>query len=137
MNSIFIPRVLTFWFFSSFSADCNEDKKNESKTSRLASINFPNFSGIINKFRRTPRSDDIELGSGPGGKAGLASMETLDDSTKDPWNQENGDATDANEKTEEPKKAPEEEEEKKFAAIISSIQNYNCSIGDLLTLDTS
>lgn len=59
-------------------------------------------------------------------------METLDDSTKDPWNQENGpDATDATEKVEEPKKVPEEEEEKKFAAIITSIQNYNCSIGKI------
>lgn len=28
-------------------------------------------------------SDDVELGNGPNNKAGLASMETLDDSTKD------------------------------------------------------
>lgn len=62
----------------------------------------------------------------------MASMETLDDSTKDPWNQENGDATDAaTEKVDEPKKAPEEEEEKKLSAIISSIQNYNCSLGEI------
>lgn len=57
-------------------------------------------------------------------------METLDDSTKDPWNQENGpDAVDA-EKTAEPEKKDEAEDQKKFAAIISEIRNYNCSVGE-------
>lgn len=32
---------------------------------------------------RKKTEDDVELGSGPGTKAGLASMETLDDSLKD------------------------------------------------------
>lgn len=59
-------------------------------------------------------------------------METLDDSTKDPWNQENGtDGVDA-EKTDEPKKAEEPVQEKRIAALISSVQSYKCSIGKSL-----
>lgn len=58
-------------------------------------------------------------------------METLDDSTKDPWNQtENGTDGVDNEKVDEPKKAEgvEEEAEKK-PTLIASIRSYNCSIG--------
>lgn len=117
--------------YSYLAADSNDDKKTETKFKPLASITFPSFSGIINKFRKAGRSDDIELGSGPGGKAGLASMETLDDSTKDPWNQENGgDAVDA-EKSEEAKKAEEATAEEK-TSLFSNIRNYTCSIGELL-----
>lgn len=120
----------TIIFSFSIEAENEEDKKTETKFNRIASINFPNLSGIFNKFRRNTRSDDIELGSGPGGKAGLASMETLDDSTKDPWNQENGgDAVDA-EKTDEPKIVEEPVQEKRLAALIESVQSYKCSIGE-------
>lgn len=113
----------------SLTAENSEEKKTETKFKPLASINFPKFSGIINKFRKTPRSDDIELGNGPGGKAGLASMETLDDSTKDPWNQENApDAVDA-EKPKETEKPAEETEEKK-ESLVATIRNYNCSLGE-------
>lgn len=120
--------------FLLFAADSNEEKKTETKFKPLASINFPSFSGIINKFRKTGRSDDIELG-GPG-KAGLASMETLDDSTKDPWNQENGgDAVDA-EKTDEPKKAEEAEAEPKVS-LLASIRSYDCSVGEFTNYVTS
>lgn len=66
------------------------------------------------------------MGNGPRGKAGLASMETLDDSTKDPWNQEN-DAVDAEKPADKPEKGAEDEEKKE--SLIASIQNYNCSIG--------
>lgn len=75
----------------------------------------------MNKFRKTPRSEDIELG-----KAGLASMETLDDSTKDPWNQES--VPDGAAK--ESEKAADEPEPEKKQSLIASIQNYNCSIGE-------
>lgn len=117
--------------FDFIAADSSDEKKNETKFKPLASINFPNFSGIINKFRKAPRSDDIELGNGPGGKAGLASMETLDDSTKDPWNQENGgDAVDAEKPKEGEKETAEEQPKEKKQSLIASIQSYNCSIGE-------
>lgn len=89
----------------------------------------------MNKFRKAPRTEDIELGNGPGGKAGLASMETLDDSTKDPWNQENSpDVVDA-EKPKEVEKAAEETEGEKKQSLIASIQNYNCSIGEFVMVE--
>ncbi|CRL04436.1 CLUMA_CG017521, isoform A [Clunio marinus] len=107
----------------------NDEKKPENKFK--PSIHLPKFSGLLNKFRRNPRSDDIELGNGPAGKAGLASMETLDDSTKDPWNQENGpDAVDADKAKENDDKVAEGSEEKKIP-VISSIRNYKCSIDDI------
>jgi hypothetical protein len=69
------------------------------------------------------------MGNGPRGKAGLASMETLDDSTKDPWNQENGsDAVDADKPVEKPEKGAEDEEKKE--SLIAGILNYRCSIGE-------
>lgn len=50
-------------------------------------------------------------------------METLDDSTKDPWNQ--------TEQVDEPKKAEvAEEEAEKKPTLIASIRSYNCSIGE-------
>lgn len=68
------------------------------------------------------------MGNGPRGKAGLASMETLDDSTKDPWNQENGsDAVDAEKPVEKPEKGAVDEEKKE--SLIATIQSYSCSIG--------
>lgn len=58
-------------------------------------------------------------------------METLDDSTKDPWNQENGgDAVDA-EKGDESKKAEEaaaESEPKE--SFLAGLRNYDCSVGE-------
>lgn len=54
-------------------------------------------------------------------------METLDDSTKDPWN---ADAVDAEKPKDE--KAAEECEDKNKSTIIASIQNYNCSIGEFI-----
>lgn len=57
-------------------------------------------------------------------------METLDDSTKDPWNQENAPDVVDGEKAEDTAKKYEGEEEKKFSAIISEIRNYNCSLGE-------
>lgn len=106
--------------------ECSEEKKKNP----LASINFKeSFSGIISKFRKSPRQEDIEMGNGPRGKAGLASMETLDDSTKDPWNQENGaDAVDAEKPSEAPEKGVEDSEKKE--SLIATIRNYNCSIGN-------
>lgn len=113
--------------FLSIEAESSDDKKTETKFKPLASINFKaSFSGIINKFRKSPKQEDIEMGNGPRGKAGLASMETLDDSTKDPWNQEN-DGVDAENPVEKPEKGVVDEEKKE--SLIASIQKYKCSIG--------
>lgn len=59
----------------------------------LPQIHLPKLSAIIPKRLRAnnQQSDDLELG-GPNNKAGLASMETLDDSIKD--NDTNKDVTD-------------------------------------------
>lgn len=62
-------------------------------------------------------------------------METLDDSTKDPWNQENGgDAVDA-EKTDETKKVeePAVEAEPKVT-LLASLRSYDCSVGECADL---
>lgn len=77
------------------------------------------------------------MNSGP--KAGLASMETLDDSTKDPWGTENGSPDPKVPKDEEnglkgEEKAPAEEEEKEktipiWQACWQNIVNYQWSIG--------
>lgn len=57
-------------------------------------IHLPKISNIIPKRLRSnnQQSEDLELGNGPNNKAGLASMETLDDSIKD--NETNKDVTD-------------------------------------------
>lgn len=65
-------------------------------------------------------------------------METLDDSTKDPWNQEN--EPDGVEKPEEAKKAeaaaPAVTEEEKKPTLIESIRGYDCSIGENFSFET-
>jgi hypothetical protein len=68
------------------------------------------------------------MGNGPRGKAGLASMETLDDSTKDPW----GNGTDEKTTVDAPEKGVEDNDKKE--SLIASIRNYNCSIGELLLI---
>lgn len=89
----------------------------------------------------------VELGtmhSGP--KAGLASMETLDDSTKDPWGPEqNGGSPDPKAPkdeetgTKDEKAAIEEEEKEKLVPIWQAcwhnIVNYQWSIGTLSKLN--
>lgn len=92
----------------------------------LSSVTLPSFSGIVNKFKRSPQSDDIELGNGTK-KAGLASMETLDDSTKDPWSQE-GDAPDGAKDAEKPAEKSDEPKVK-GPSFFDSIRGYTCSIG--------
>jgi hypothetical protein len=80
-------------------------------------------------------TDNIELGNTNNvPKAGLASMETLDDSTKDPWTVENGSESPKLPKEEEvtaaeAKAAEAEAEKEKPIPIWQQIQNYNCSIG--------
>ena len=72
-------------------------------------------------------AENIELGNEP--KAGLASMETLDDSTKDPWT-ENGDTVDTTETKTNGNSDPQNEQPaEKPINIWESIQSYECSIG--------
>lgn len=130
---------MSFYFHLFFSYNNNiyilETKDVEEKPqnkSKLGSIHFPQISGIFNRFRKTAKSDDIELGP-QAAKAGLASMETLDDSTKDPWNQEEQDAVDAAKLAEtvpDEKKPIKEEEGEKNLSVYQQIRNYNCSIGE-------
>lgn len=73
-------------------------------------------------------------------KAGLASMETLDDSTKDPWGTENGSPDlkapkDDESGLKEGEKGAEDEEGKEkripiWQACWQSIINYQWSIGE-------
>lgn len=67
------------------------------KKSLFSNIRLPALSSLSNIIPKRLRSssrptDDVEMGNGPNNKAGLASMETLDDSTKD--NEGNKDETD-------------------------------------------
>lgn len=61
-------------------------------------------------------------------------METLDDSTKDPWSTENGDKVDAsapNDKSKECNEANPQEATGKPISIWQSIKEYECSIDDI------
>lgn len=55
------------------------------KKGLLHAIRLP-ITNIIPKKLKSINNDDVELGNGPNNKAGLASMETLDDSLKDTEN---------------------------------------------------
>lgn len=91
-------------------------------------------------------TDDVELGTGPKNRAGLASMETLDDSLKD---NDGKDQTDKavtaisndnletiklnetnEEKEKEQKKTDDKEEEKKPVGCWDRIISYKCSVGN-------
>jgi hypothetical protein len=113
--------------------EVEESEEKPKVSSRLAtvlsSVTLPSFSGMLNKFKKSPQGDDIEMGNGKK-RAGLASMETLDDSTKDPWSQENDspDGTKPTEKVEEKTIEPAE----KGPSIFDSIKAYTCSLGKIL-----
>lgn len=99
------------------------------------------FSGFLDKFRRGRYdvAENIELGNEP--KAGLASMETLDDSTKDPWSTENGNGNGVTETKSESENGPKGDAEKKEKDALDGavpktdywgmIQNYECSVDDV------
>lgn len=128
-------------------------KKNFSKyLPRLPKLNISLDLGLdasIKRFRsNNSQTDDLEMGNGPNNKAGLASMETLDDSTKD--NEANKDVTDKaalpddgletvklNE-SEKEKEAQKEKDNGKVGdtdvnkqPIIDRIRSYRWSIDDL------
>lgn len=127
------------------------DQPQPPKKSLLNAIRLP-IASIPNKLRslKRHRDDDVELGNGPNNKAGLASMETLDDSLKDT---ENGkDVTDKaaavendsletvklTESNADGEKEKEKEKEKEAEVpvtekntIIERIRGYQCSMDDL------
>lgn len=79
--------------------DDNEQAPPQPPASKKLPLKFPTIrlSQLPNLIPKRLRSnnqqtDDLELGNGPNNKAGLASMETLDDSIKD--NETNKDVTD-------------------------------------------
>lgn len=108
---------------------------------RLPIANLPNK---LRSLKRS-RNDDVEMGNGPNNKAGLASMETLDDSLKDT---ENGkDVTDKaapaendsletvklteNNGEKEKEKDDEQVPVTEKNTIIDRIRGYQCSVDDL------
>lgn len=115
---------------------------------RLPKLNI-SLDASIKRFRsNNTQTDDLEMGNGPNNKAGLASMETLDDSTKD--NEANKDVTDKaalpddgleTVKLNESEKEKEAEKEKDNGKvgetdvnkqqIIDRIRSYRWSIDDL------
>lgn len=117
------------------------------KKSVLSNIRLPHIS-LSNLIPRRLRpgnraSEDLEMGNGPKTKAGLASMETLDDSLKDVDSKDqtdkatNGKMADADletvklDKDEKPKdKAAEAAEDQKPKALMDRIREYQCSVGE-------
>lgn len=110
------------------------------KKSRLSAIKLPQLSALIPKRFQKQQQDDIELGNGPQNKAGLASMETLDDSLKD---QESKDTTDTKAggdtkaepngngaKPDDAKAEKENEENTKNTTLVQRVRGYKCSIGE-------
>lgn len=115
---------------------------------RIPKLNI-SLDASIKRFRsNNTQTEDLEMGNGPNNKAGLASMETLDDSTKD--NEANKDVTDKatlpadgletvklNE-SEKEKEAQKEKDNGKVGEtdvnkqpIIDRIRSYRWSIDDL------
>lgn len=118
------------------------------KKSVLSNIRLPHIS-LSNLIPRRLRpgnraSEDLEMGGGPKTKAGLASMETLDDSLKDVDSKDqtdkatNGKIADEDletvkldDKEEKPKdKAAEAAEDQKPKSIVDRIREYQCSVGE-------
>ncbi|KAL7032492.1 hypothetical protein ACKWTF_007333 [Chironomus riparius] len=107
-----------------------EQSTEQNQSQRPPKRQLPKFSSFLDRFRKGKYdvAENIELGSEP--KAGLASMETLDDSTKDPWT-ENGDTVDTTTKANEANDHQNELPAEKPINIWQSIQSYECSIDDV------
>lgn len=156
------PNILIFFNLNLFLAEPEtkeEPKADEGKTDetpapeepqtqpkkklQLPSIKLPQLSAIIPKRFQRQQPDDIELGNGPQTRAGLASMETLDDSSKDP-EKDTVDKAAAGEVKSEPngngakadeQKAEKENEEnaKSNTTFAQRLRGYKCSIGEFLS----
>lgn len=135
------------------TAEKSTEKPTEKpKRGLLHAIRLPICNIIPKKLRplngsNATNADDLEAGNGPNNKAGLASMETLDDSLKDT---ENGkDVTDRaavvaagddletvklNETTEEKTKEDEANESKPTLTRWQQLRAYTISVDDLAIL---
>lgn len=123
------------------------EKKSVLSHIRLPHIKLSNL--IPSRLRPGNRaSEDLEMGTGPKTKAGLASMETLDDSLKDTDSKDqtdkavNGKMADddletvkLDDKEDKPKdKAAEAAEDEKPKSVMDRIRGYRCSVGELINL---
>lgn len=94
------------------------------------------------------RAEDLEMGNGPNNKAGLASMETLDDSLKDTENGKDvpdrsipaadADALESVKLNESKENGEKEKEKEKASEIVTQkqtclerIRSYQCSVDDM------
>ncbi|XP_063699428.1 neurotactin isoform X2 [Culicoides brevitarsis] len=122
-----------------------ENKLNDSKSkqSLLETMKLSTLGNLIPKRLKKSNQNDIELGDGLNNKAGLASMETLDDSQKD---NSNGDALNKDTNIscakdgrkmdtimlKEAEKAAEAEQDRPKRTVLERVQNYRCSMGGIL-----
>ncbi|XP_055383502.1 neurotactin [Condylostylus longicornis] len=113
-----------------------DDTQQAPKKGLLNAIKLP----IANMIPKKKTEDDVEMGTGPGTKAGLASMETLDDSLKDADTVDkvpisNDDGVDKLKGSQEIKQNDDkanEDEVCEHVPLIDRIRAYKCSIDDIL-----
>ncbi|XP_062708528.1 neurotactin [Aedes albopictus] len=114
------------------------------KKGLLDALKVPLASIIPKRFKSATGEgeDDLELGKRPKNRAGLASMETLDDSMKDTETKDtvdnkpgaNGTDSEALVKPEEKKDAEKEEAEEPAPSkypCLERIRNYRCTVDDI------
>uniref|UniRef100_A0A182NGW2 Carboxylesterase type B domain-containing protein n=1 Tax=Anopheles dirus TaxID=7168 RepID=A0A182NGW2_9DIPT len=110
----------------------------------LEALRVPLASIIPKRFKPVASGDpedDIELGKTPKNRAGLASMETLDDSLKDAdtkdavdkagANGTDGEALVKSDDKEAKDKAAEAEEDAQERSLLQRVQSYRCSVDDI------
>ncbi|XP_053672175.1 neurotactin [Anopheles nili] len=110
----------------------------------LEALRVPLASIIPKRFKPVANGepeDDIELGKTPKNRAGLASMETLDDSLKDADTKDTVDKAGANgtdaealvksDDKEAKDKAAEAEEDAQERSLLQRVQSYRCSVDDI------
>uniref|UniRef100_A0A182K8Z1 Carboxylesterase type B domain-containing protein n=1 Tax=Anopheles christyi TaxID=43041 RepID=A0A182K8Z1_9DIPT len=134
------------------SGDAAEEKKpveeepevQAPKKGLLEALRVPLASIIPKRFKPVATGDpedDIELGKTPKNRAGLASMETLDDSLKDADTKDTVDKAGANgtdgealvkpDDKEAKDKAAEAEEDAQERSLLQRVQSYRCSVDDI------
>uniref|UniRef100_A0A182QGF7 Carboxylesterase type B domain-containing protein n=1 Tax=Anopheles farauti TaxID=69004 RepID=A0A182QGF7_9DIPT len=135
------------------AGDAKEEKKpaeeeaevQAPKKGLLEALRVPLASIIPKRFKPVANGDpedDIELGKTPKNRAGLASMETLDDSLKDAdtkdavdkaggVNGTDGEALVKPEDKEAKDKAAEAEEDAQERSLLQRVQSYRCSVDDI------
>ncbi|XP_050096660.1 neurotactin [Anopheles aquasalis] len=128
------------------TAEAGTEEAPVPKRGLLDALRVPLASIIPKRFKPVANGepdDDIELGKTPKNRAGLASMETLDDSLKDTETKDgvDGAKTGANgtdgetlvkpDDKEAKDKAAEAEEDAQERSMLQRIQGYRCSVDDI------